>query len=116
VNGNTLQILIIYIVGQVYSFDIIFILFLLAIGITNLKDIINRFNDCMGKRSGIMLFDKTFIHPFFLYRFFTLGFLTSNAMFYVGRTEKGLTSDLNCFINTVISVELNMIKYVYVYL
>jgi hypothetical protein len=45
-----------------------------------------------------------------------LVFHASSAWFCVGKTEKGLTSDFQCLKNTVISVELNMMKYVYVYL
>jgi hypothetical protein len=94
----------------------IFILFLLEIGITNSKVITNRFNDYIGSRSGIILLTK---HSFILF-FFTdssaLEFHTSYAQLFVGRTVKELTSDLYCPISTVISVELNMIKYVYVYL
>jgi hypothetical protein len=93
----------------------IFILFLLVIGITNSKDITNRFNDQMRYRSGIILLTR---HSFILF-FFTdssaLYFSTSYAYFYVGTTSKRLTSDLYCPINTVISVELNMIKYIYIY-
>jgi hypothetical protein len=94
----------------------IFILFLLEIGITNSKDITNRFNDYTCGRSGMILLTR---HSFILF-FFTdssaLTFYTSGAWFWVGTIGKGLTSDLYCPINTVINVELNMIKYVYVHL
>jgi hypothetical protein len=96
----------------------LFYYFLLDIGITNSKDITNRFNDRIWNRSGIILLTR---HSFIFFFFFltdssALVFHTSSAWFSIGKTEKGVTSDFHCPKNTVISVELNMMKYIYVYL
>jgi hypothetical protein len=80
----------------------IFILFFLAIGITNSKDITNKFNDQMCYRSGIILLTRHSFIISFLTDSSALGFYTSNAWFSVGRTWKKLTSDLYCPIKTVI--------------
>jgi protein associated with RNAse G/E len=91
----------------------IYIIFLLEIGITISKDITNSFNDEMYLTSGIILLSRHSFINFYFTDSSALSFHTSRAWFSVGTTEKELASDFYCPKNTVISMELNMIKYVY---